>query len=43
MEPLDEQVKEEIEDIIERLNRGEQVEFAPKIEDKKTTFVRYGN
>ncbi|XP_060605929.1 something about silencing protein 10-like isoform X2 [Ruditapes philippinarum] len=39
LEPLDEQMKEEIDEIVEKLNNGEDVEFDKNIE-KTRTFVR---
>ncbi|XP_033738391.1 something about silencing protein 10-like [Pecten maximus] len=38
MEPLDNQLKEEITDIMDRLKKGEEVEFS--VEEKKQGFVR---
>jgi hypothetical protein len=40
LEPLDEQMREEIDEIVEKLNNGEDVEFDKNIE-KTRTFVRY--
>ena len=40
LEPLDDQMRDEIEEIVEKLNNGEDVEFDKNIEQPRT-FVRY--
>lgn len=40
LEPVDDKVRPEIEDILEKLNKGEEIHFAEPASSQKT-FIRY--